>query len=219
MAGFDNDTVYGTNIDFSGQITPAPTMLLDGQLLVGSTALNVGGTHCNIGNLTSPNSSIIFGFSSPNITAVVNSATIGQTITGDSGGALSPTAGNWNILGGPGVTTSGSGSTLTINSVVFTDTSGTVGLSVDNGYFATAASTFTLPASPLQGEVVIIYVDTTSSVVVTANTGQFIRLGTAVSSSAGTSTNTSRGDCLALRFRSSNNQWCSVSTVGNWTLA
>ena len=45
----------------------------------------------------------------------------GQTITGDSGGPLSPTAGNWNILGtstaagtSP-VVTSGLGSTLTVN--------------------------------------------------------------------------------------------------------
>lgn len=38
-----------------------------------------------------------------------------DTITGDSGGALSPAAGNINIVGGTGISTSGSGSTLTIN--------------------------------------------------------------------------------------------------------
>ncbi len=46
---------------------------------------------------------------------VTLSATGLGTITGDSGGALSPTAGNWNILGGTGVDTSGAASTLTIN--------------------------------------------------------------------------------------------------------
>ena len=46
---------------------------------------------------------------------------IGKTITGNSGGALSPTAGNWNILGASTaagtspVTTSGAASTLTVN--------------------------------------------------------------------------------------------------------
>lgn len=46
---------------------------------------------------------------------------LGQTITGNSGGALSPTAGNWNILGASTaagtspVTTSGAASTLTVN--------------------------------------------------------------------------------------------------------
>jgi len=46
---------------------------------------------------------------------------VAQTITGTSGGALPPTAGNWNILGSSTaagtspVNTSGSGSTLTVN--------------------------------------------------------------------------------------------------------
>lgn len=39
---------------------------------------------------------------------------VGETITGNSGGALSPTAGNWNIVGAGSITTSGSVSTLTI---------------------------------------------------------------------------------------------------------
>ncbi len=37
-----------------------------------------------------------------------------NTITGNSGGALSPTGGNFNILGTGSITTSGSGSTLTV---------------------------------------------------------------------------------------------------------
>lgn len=38
-----------------------------------------------------------------------------DTLTGDTGGALSPTGGNINILGGDGITVAGAGSTLTIN--------------------------------------------------------------------------------------------------------
>jgi hypothetical protein len=38
----------------------------------------------------------------------------GETITGNTGGALSPTGGNWNIVGTGSTTTSGSASTLTI---------------------------------------------------------------------------------------------------------
>ena len=62
----------------------------------------------------------------------------GQTITGDSGGALSPTAGNWNILGQqagttPVMFTVGSGSTLNVEDRTWTsslvvDPSSTVGL-------------------------------------------------------------------------------------------
>ena len=50
----------------------------------------------------------------------LNGSGVGETITGNTGGALSPTAGNWNILGtstAAGTTpvqTSGSGSTLTV---------------------------------------------------------------------------------------------------------
>jgi hypothetical protein len=44
----------------------------------------------------------------------LNSSGAGETITGNSGGALSPTAGNWNIVGAGSITTSGSVSTLTV---------------------------------------------------------------------------------------------------------
>lgn len=44
----------------------------------------------------------------------LNGATVGETITGNTGGALSPTSGNWNILGSGSLTTAGSGSTLTV---------------------------------------------------------------------------------------------------------
>jgi len=79
MAGFDNDVVYGTNLDFStaGALGGNATILTDGQMLIGTTALNVGGTHINVGTITSPNSSIVVGFSTPNITLQTNKSIIG----------------------------------------------------------------------------------------------------------------------------------------------
>ncbi len=44
----------------------------------------------------------------------ISGTAIGQTITGNSGGALSPVAGNWNIVGTGSTTASGSGNTLTV---------------------------------------------------------------------------------------------------------
>lgn len=90
---------------------------------------------------------------------------VAQTITGTSGGALSPTAGNWNILGASvaagttPVATSGSGSTLTVNvqkaqAIASTDAT-KVGLStfnsnqfaVDaNGFAALTGNNSSLPA-------------------------------------------------------------------------
>ncbi len=48
MAGFDNDTMYADNVDFSGSATPSPQVLLDGQLLIGSTAT----PHIKVNTLT-----------------------------------------------------------------------------------------------------------------------------------------------------------------------
>lgn len=75
MAGFDNDVMYATNVDFSGSTTPAATVLLDGQLLIGATA-------------------------SPNIRVNTLTAGAGITITNGTGsitiaasGGLTPVAG------------------------------------------------------------------------------------------------------------------------------
>lgn len=149
----------------------------------------------------------------------VSLATTGlaTTITGDTGGALSPVANNWNILGGPGVTTTGSGATLTINSVVYTDQTATT-LTSDSGTYATAAGAYVLPASPANGELVEI-VCITTGIVVTANTGQEIQIAGDVTSTAGTATNSAKGDALVLRYRSTDTAWYATSSMGVWSLA
>jgi len=83
----------------------------------------------------------------------INGSGVGETITGNTGGALSPTAGNWNILGtstAPGTTpvqTAGSGSTLTVQvqkSQAIASTNATnVGLAAFNStYFTVDANGF-----------------------------------------------------------------------------
>jgi len=75
MAGFENDVVYALNADFSTVDNQTPSaangLATNGQLWIGSTAANAGGTHINVGALTSPNGTISFSYSSPNITAEV----------------------------------------------------------------------------------------------------------------------------------------------------
>lgn len=149
----------------------------------------------------------------------LNGSGVAQTITGDSGGALSPTAGNWNILGGPGVTTSGSGSTLTINSVVFTDQGGSTSVTSDSGSFATAAITLTTPGTPAQGEELVFVCTSASALVIDAASTHLIRIGSLVSSAGGTATSTAIGDSLTLRYRSSDTTWYAVSAIGTWVLA
>lgn len=80
----------------------------------------------------------------------LNGSAVGETITGNTGGALSPTAGNWNILGtstAPGTTpvqTSGSGSTLTVQvqkaQAIASTNATNVGLAAFNSSFFTVDS-------------------------------------------------------------------------------
>jgi len=149
---------------------------------------------------------------------VTQATTVTQLYTANSGTAT-PSSNNINILGGNGVSTSASGSTVTISAVAFSSTSGAFGASINTGYFLSAAATPTLPSSPAEGSVVKFIVDTAGSVVVTGNTGQTIRIGAATSSVAGTATNNARGDALELVFRSSGTVWIAQSVIGTWTTA
>jgi hypothetical protein len=87
----------------------------NGQLPIGST-----GADPVLATLTA-GSGISITNGAGSISIAVNGSVVGETITGNSGGALSPTAGNWNILGvstaagTTPVTTSGAVSTLTVN--------------------------------------------------------------------------------------------------------
>jgi len=121
-------------------------------------------------------------------------------------------------LGGPGVTTVGTGNTLTVNSVIFSDITAQT-LVVDNGYFATAAGTYPLPATALQGELIVIVCETAGAVVVDAPALNFIRIGTLITSSGGTVTSTQIGDSLTLRYRLSTLTWECTSVIGTWLVA
>lgn len=99
------------------------------------------------------------------------------------------------------------------------DQSGSFTAAINTGYFLTAAATPTLPASPSQGDRVSFAADSSGSVVVTANTGQKIRIGNNISSTAGTATNSAQGDSLNLVYRSTGATWIAMSADGNWTTA
>ena len=87
----------------------------DGQLIIGSTAGAPAAA-----SITSSDGSVTVTSGSNSISLTVAGGTsVGKTITGDTGGALSPTAGNWNITGQgtpntTGIQTTGSGSTLNV---------------------------------------------------------------------------------------------------------
>ena len=151
----------------------------------------------------------------------INGSGLGETITGDSGGALSPTAGNWNILGRSGSKTSGSGSTLTVKSPPYADAGSSTTSTLNSGSFVTAAITLTLPASiGLADGDLFEYVCTVAGPLVIQAVGtQKIRLGNSISSAAGTATSTLIGDSISLRFRATDGFFYATSSIGTWILA
>lgn len=146
----------------------------------------------------------------------------GEIVIGSSVGppaAATLTAGsNISIVNGPNTITisasGGGGGGLTWQNI---GSSGAV--SVDNGYFSTAAVTLTLPASPSDGDSLGFIASTADTLIIQANTGQVIQVNASASSSAGTATNTAIGDSLNLVYQSSTSKWFSFSTGGNWTTA
>lgn len=267
MAGFANDVVYANNGDFSiagsnkGQL--ANGLLINGQMWIGSTALNVGGTHINVGTITSPLGTITIGYASPNITIDLTGGgkaidsiamqTGTSPVTPDGAGLLTFN-GAVVVAGTNPVRTDGTGANTmalevqisqaiaatdatkiglsNFDSSVFTvdangfvstaggggftwsDASGSFNAAKNHGYFITNTSTATLPAAPSQGDTIIFTVDTTNILTITANTGQVIRIGAAVSAAAGTAANSARGDSVTLVYRSTGTAWIADSVIG-----
>lgn len=149
-------------------------------------------------------------------------ANVPITFQTDAGNAAS--AANVIIIAGAGATsTSGAGNTVTITSTAnitpWTDQNANFTAAVNNAYFCTAALTATLPAAPTQGQIVLIETTTASNVVVTANAGQTIRMGSGASSVAGTATSSAIGNSVYLVYRAVSASWYSISTEGTWLLA
>ncbi|CAB4165947.1 hypothetical protein UFOVP844_2 [uncultured Caudovirales phage] len=144
----------------------------------------------------------------------------GELITGDSGGALSPTANNWNILGRSGSKTSGSGSTLTIKSPPYSNQGSSTTVTLNSGSFATNTITLTTPATAgLADGDLLEFVATDGILTIQLAATQVAQLGNTVTSTAGTITGTATGDVLGLRYQASTNKWWATSWVGIWILA
>ena len=114
MAGFSNvsgdeSIVYADNASFDGT-ERGGKITTNGQLWIGATA----SPHVRVGTITSTGSTITVTNSAGGINLETNGSMVGNTITGNSGGALSPSSGNWNIVtANSTIKFVGSGSTLT----------------------------------------------------------------------------------------------------------
>lgn len=110
MAGFDNDVMYASNVDFTGGSPVTGKVTTNGQLLIGSTA----SPNIRVGTLASAGGTITITVGAGTIDLATSGSAVGSTITGNSGGAISPSSGNWNLLtANTTVKFVGAGSTLT----------------------------------------------------------------------------------------------------------
>lgn len=159
MAGFENDVVFAKNADFTRadnqDVVEANGLITNGQLWVGSTALNAGGTHINVGSLTSPSGTVGIGYATPDIT-LTTGPTLATTYTENSGSAT-PSGQNLNVLGnnnadnGFATWTTGSGST--VNTISHGVAKWVVHPTANVGTHTTIASAIT---SAVSGETIFI---------------------------------------------------------------
>lgn len=142
--------------------------------------------------------------------------------TCDTGVAV-PAANNLNVFGGVGATTNGSGSTITVTVVTdgfaWSEQTTNFNAAVENGYYCNNGLTVSLPATAglVTGNTVIVFVDTSSTVTIQANTGQFIQVGSTISASAGSTVSNTRGANLELNFKVSDSTWHTIASMGTWT--
>ncbi len=200
-----------------------------GSVAIGSDALassigsnNIGiGTNSGSSYLSTESSNIVLsntGTSSDNNTIRIGTqgSGAGQQNKAFIAGIVGVTASNQQFVT---INSSTGQLGVTNQSLLWSDTSGTVTAVANNGYFITAASTSTLPASPSEGDIVSYVVDTASTLTITASTGKFIRVGAALSASAGTCVNTARGDSITLVYRATGTTWFSLTgPQGIWNI-
>lgn len=188
--------------------------------IVGTGSITVAGSaNTETVQLTGlTNHSLLVGAGTATITNL-GVATNGQLPIGSAGAdpvLATLTAGTGiSITNGAGsITIAATGSEMT-----WTDEGTSFNAVAGNGYFITATATATLPASPSQGNVIAFAVDAAATTLtITANTGQVIRIGAAVSAAAGTAANNARGDSVTLVYRSSDTAWIATSVIGTWVV-
>lgn len=110
----------------------------------------------------------------------------------------------------------------TLTSLIWNDVSGTSqAAAVNNGYIISNASatTVTLPLTAAEGSVVAIAGKGAAGWILTANTGQTIKVGNQTTSTAGTLTSSNLYDCVEVVCVTANTTWVVRNMMGNLTYA
>lgn len=161
-----------------------------------------------------------------NLTSVVPIGGI-ATLTGNSGGAISPTAGNINILGSGAVSVAGSGSTLTITvgatGMTWNEiTAASASIAANNGYVTNRATlvTLTLPATAAIGDTYQVVGKGVGLWLIAQNAGQTIHFGAlnTTTGAGGSLAAILQYDCVEITCITANTDFVVTSVIGNLTV-
>lgn len=152
-----------------------------------------------------------------------------ETLTGNSGGAVGPTANNINVVGSGGVTVVGNPgtSTLTISvsgsGMTWNEVTGTSASMADNNaYVANNAGlvTLTLPATAAFGNVIQVVGKGAGLWKIAQNAGQSINFGTLTTTVGvgGSLAAIAQFDAVEIVCTTANSGWTVYSSVGNLTV-
>lgn len=152
-----------------------------------------------------------------------------ETLTGNSGGPVGPTAGNINVVGSGSVSVAGNPgtSTLTISTsgagLSWSAISASQTLVVKNGYICVSpggALSLALPATSVVGDVIVVTLDGSTSFTITQSAGQQIRIGNAATTAGvgGSLASTQQGDSIFMVCSVANLKWNVLSSMGNPTV-
>jgi len=153
-------------------------------------------------------------------------ASVPLSFASDSGSAV-PAANALTIIGGTNVTTSATGSTVTINasggsSFTWQAIGASQALAASNGYFCTAggALVLTLPAVSAVGATIEVALDGSTSWSIAQNAGNQVRIGNqqTTAGAGGSLTSTAQGNCLTLVCQTANARWVATKITGNITV-
>jgi hypothetical protein len=197
----------------------------NGQVLLGSDSADPV-----FASLTSSGSTIAFTPGAGTLNLETGSA-VCTSVTTDSGSAV-PSSGVLSIVGGGDVTTSGSGSTVTVTcsggtggGLTWSEVTGTTqALAAGNGYIANNASlvTFTLPATATVGQVLAVKGLGAGGWKIAQNASQYIEWDSSTVTTTGATgylQSDDTKDYVELICTVTNNGWGVLSSHGNITVA
>ena len=157
------------------------------------------------------------------IISIKSTPSIPTSFVTQSGTAV-PVGNVLNVVGSNGITTSGSGSTLTITGGdKWQLISSSQALSPNNGYFCVSpggALSLSLPAVSSLGDEIIVTIDGAASFTITQGAGQQIRLGNSatIAGVGGSIASTQQGDVIRMVCQTANLKWNVISSTGNLTI-